>query len=210
MKPRIKIFYVPSLISVIGIPTLFCFYFFPSPKQERMLPIVFAAKFEKYSNEQVVAFDISVLSKPQAKRKYIDVKLNDIKTENDAKLNQIRSITCRLIKNKDTLNGVHVIFDKSCKFETFIKVVNNLKIDSIPMFIPFENNIWIPYIKNSEIKYREYNKKTQEEQKTHNYWKVKPNYSNTRLFSFLVEKWPISLMYLLLLVFSIYKVLKKI
>lgn len=207
MKPRIKIFYVPGMISIIAIPIILCFFYFPKANPERITSIVFVAKYEKHEGLSV-KFDTTFLSNSWGKRKYLKINLN---SENlKPKLDSIRGLSRYLYKYHDTINGIHIVLDKNCKFETFIHVVSNLKKDSVAVFAPFENNIWVFYNLGNEISLRKWRKEQEKEKPIKTFYLFdKPNYSSAKLFDFFLEKWPIPSMFLLLLVMSIYKVLKK-
>lgn len=203
MKKSKRIYYVPGIISLIGLPILCCTYlYFCNIKDERVLEVTIASKYEKkYEN---LSFDTTFLSRPSTKRKYIDIELNGNQKDNEVKTDFFRVLTREMYKNKDTIHGVHIIFGDGSKYGSFVKVLNNFRIDSIAVYCPFENHIWALYLKNAEVKYRERlikrNAETAEEK---TFADVAPQPSLSDVFNYIKHIWPIGIMYLLLLILTI-------
>jgi hypothetical protein len=201
-----KPFYFPGSILLIGFPILLCFFYFPESNPQRLTPVVFVAKYIDHEGESF-AFDTTFLSSPIGKRKYLKIKLdtNNLK----AKLDSIRGLSRYLIKFHDTIDGIHIVFDKNCRFETFIQVIGNFRKDSVPIFAPFENNIWVFYNMGSEITLRKYlNEKRIYKPKARHYGFDKADYSYPRLLEFILQKWPISVIFLILLTFTVVKLIR--
>lgn len=163
-------------------------------------------KYEKH-DEYCVKFDTTFLSSSYGKRKYLQIKLN---TKNlKPKLDSIRGLSRYLYKFHDTINGIHVVFDKNCKFETFMQVFTNLKKDSVAVIAPFENNIWVFYNVGNEISLRKRLKELgQEKPFKRHYWLDPSDYSTAHLIDFFLNKWPIPFMFLLLLTTTLFKLKK--
>jgi hypothetical protein len=205
MKKTKKIYYIPGLISLIGLPVLCCIYFFQNYKQDRVLTVTFASKYDQKKTEAYPhVFDTTFLSQPPSRRKYIDITLNGNKFDDEAKINFFRVRAREIVRNRDTDNGAHLIFGDGSKYGSFVKILNYFRIDSIPNYAPFENHLWVLYTQGSEIRYRERIKKINEEIKKQNDNRtMKTDLSFIDKLKYFKTLWPILIMLILLILFSI-------
>jgi hypothetical protein len=204
MKKIKRIYYIPGLISLIGLPIFCCIYFSHNYKQERLLEVRFAAKYDKNRSEAYSIFDTTFLSQPLSRREYTDITLNGNKNDDEIKINIFRRRAREIVWNRDTVHGVHIIFGDGSKYESFVMVLNNFLIDSIPTYAPFENHIWVLYQKGSEIRYRERIKKRNELIKKENdNWTMKSDLSFIDKLAYFKRLWPVPIVLVLLIIFSI-------
>ena len=134
---------MPGLISLIFLPVMCYFYLLPySQKNERILEITFADKYKKeYAH---MRFDTSFLSDPRLKRNFKIIEFTGYSDK--PKLDTFQSLVHKIIKSKDTVNGVHLIFQEHSKYKTFVQSINILKKESSHAYAPFENHLWTLYM----------------------------------------------------------------
>ena len=201
MKKKKRIYYVPGLISLIGLPILCCIYLHNNFRQERVLVVTFAEKYDK-NREKHTTYDTTILSEPEYKREYIHIELNGNRIYDQTRINIFRESTLKIMRNKDSTNGVHLIFGDGSKYGSFIQVLNNFRIDSIPNYMCSENHVWMLYIKGSEIKYRDRCKKREEEIREQNKNRtMNTDLSFTDKLLYLTKLWPIPIAFVLLVYF---------
>jgi hypothetical protein len=144
MKVRRKIYYVPGMITLIVLPILCYYYLLPFKKDERILEVIFAAKYRpEFKNYPVARFDTSFLSNPRTKRNYLDIRLNGDEKEDKIKLDFFRLRIREMIKSNDTVNGTHLLFVDSAKYGTFVQALNICKKEGLMRYAPFENDLWV-------------------------------------------------------------------
>jgi hypothetical protein len=161
MKVHRKIYYVPGMISLIVLPILCYYYLLPFKKDERVLEIVFAAKYNP-AYKHSLRFDTSFLSNPQTKRNYLDIRLNGNEKEDKIKLDFFRLRVREMIKSNDTVNGTHLLFVDSAKYGTFVQSLNICKKEGLMRYAPFENNLWVLQINDDKATIERVNQRRKE------------------------------------------------
>ncbi|MDL2143608.1 hypothetical protein QQY79_13845 [Flavobacterium tructae] len=132
-EKRKKIFYVPGMISLILIP-LFCFYHFykvDAFKVYGVLDIYLVPdkeEFEKYKIKDL--------------RKYKDFIFNGEKTQ-ELKLQELRYFVRDLVKKYDTVNGAKIHFGSKIDYNTFVDVIDILKLEKVPTWAPYKDDIYV-------------------------------------------------------------------
>ncbi|WP_264525157.1 hypothetical protein [Flavobacterium sp. N502536] len=132
-EKRKKIFYVPGMISLILIP-LFCFYHFykvDAFKVYGVLDIYLVPdkeEFEKYKIKDL--------------RKYKDFIFNGDKTQ-ELKLQELRYFVRDLVKKYDTVNGAKIHFGSKTDYNTFVNVIDILKVEKVPTWAPYRDDIYV-------------------------------------------------------------------
>jgi hypothetical protein len=148
MIERRKIYYIPGLISLTLLFFICYFYLNKHIVDERVIRVNSMIPYNKSSNNH--SFDTSIFSKYPYKRNFHDIIFTG-KKDDIVKLEYYRIRMKEIYSNKDTVNGIHLIFGDSSKYELLVKVLDYSAIDSITFLSFYTNNIWGFYIKN-EIK----------------------------------------------------------
>lgn len=81
-----------------------------------------------------------------ASRYYRSFILSTDSTQNHITLNQARKALNRIKKNRDTVNGVRIIFRNSTKYEDLIKAFDYCMEKFPSTFSPHNNSIWAIYM----------------------------------------------------------------
>ncbi|MFW0738912.1 hypothetical protein [Flavobacterium sp. T12S277] len=132
-EKRKKIFYVPGMISLILIP-LFCFYHFYKVDAFKVYGVsdIYLVpdkeEFEKYKIKDL--------------RKYKDFIFNGDKTQ-ELKLQELRYFVRDLVKKYDTLNGAKIHFGSKTDYNTFVNVIDILKVEKVPTWAPYRDDICV-------------------------------------------------------------------
>lgn len=79
------------------------------------------------------------------KRNYLDIKLTGDDSEDKIKLKFAQLQIRQILREKDSLAGIHFMFGKNAKYWTFIKAIDVCKIEKAPTYIPHNNNLWLFY-----------------------------------------------------------------
>lgn len=213
MKRR-KIYYVPGMITLVFLPILCYYYLKPFNKTERVLEVVFPDKYKPNSNyENGFRFDTTLLSLPENKRKYLDIHLGKQTKINKIKLDSFYKKMQILIKTKDTINGLHLVFDNGFKYGDFIKAINTCITDTFPHFLVYENNLWYLY-KNIDVEKRDRVLKRIKDRKLENQNRIIENelkMSKISLIDKIIELnkiWPFYIIFLILIILSIMSIKK--
>ncbi|MES2284551.1 MAG: hypothetical protein V4547_02600 [Bacteroidota bacterium] len=79
-------------------------------------------------------------------RKYTTYKLSADDLQNGIILNQARERLNKIKSNRDTLNGVHIIFNDSTMYQDYIKAVD-YSFEKFPgAFASYQNDFWSMYV----------------------------------------------------------------
>ncbi len=152
---RGRIYYVPGMISLVFLPVLCYFYLIPYNKTERCLEITMPDKYSpKNIYENKARFNTSVLSLAENKRNYVSFVLNGNKETTHNKLDSFDNRLQVLICQKDTLNGLHLVFGDGFTYGSFIKALNICYKDSFASFMVYENQLWYLF-KNKDAQLKE-------------------------------------------------------
>jgi len=212
MKTRNRIYYIPGIISLIALPIICYQYLIPYSKDERSLVVVFCEKYKPnkdyYNN---IRFDTTFLSSHDDRRTYYTIGLNGNNKDDKTRLEFFRLLIRDLYNNKDTINGVHLLYGDTVKYKTFIESLNICKQESILIYIPFENNLWVLY-KRFDKERLERIKVRREQARIKNNIEIN-NRSSDKLtikdkFRLMIKIWPVFLLILLLGYLSLRKINK--
>ncbi len=146
---RKRKYYAPGMISLILLPILCWHYLTPHIKDERCVDVTFPSKYNP-NKKGGFRFDTTVLSKPEFKRKYIEFVLNGNDSVNNIILDSFDKRNQTLIKTKDTLNGIHVLFDKNINWGNVVKAINICLKDTFATFMIFEDNLWTMQVNRNQ------------------------------------------------------------
>jgi hypothetical protein len=210
MKKHRRLYYVPGMISLILLPVMCYYYLIPFKKDERALEIILAQKYEpQYKN--TIRFDTRFLYEPLYKRNYIDIKLNGNEKDDKIKLEFFRLKLREMMKENDTIAGLHLLFVDSVKYKIFVESVNICMKEGILRYACFENNLWTFNMSNDKATMERYKKRREE-----NHEKYLEEIANRKVAEFTqldwlnISKkiWPIYLVLLVISLASIYKMRK--
>jgi len=213
MKRR-KIYYVPGMISLILLPILCVWYLNDNKNVERCIELSTPERYIPNRNYGRLHFDTTLLSLPENKRKYINFKMNGNVINDENELISFNNHLLDIVKNEDTINGLHVTFEDNAKYNSFIKVIDICKKDSFwPLYAPYDNEFWyIHYNRNDSIKefIRQRLKSTKNNSQS-GYWTndvvyIKPElpfWENNSLLSNSLKFWPFFIIYIVFSIISI-------
>lgn len=97
------------------------------------------------ADSDTIFFGNKVGKKYSEVRKYTTYKLATNALQNSIILNHAREKLNKIKNNKDTLNGVHIVFNDSTKYQDYIKAVDYSFEKSPAMFFCYQNNLWAMY-----------------------------------------------------------------
>ena len=167
---RHKIYYVPGMISLIFLPILCVWYLNEHKNVLRNREIIVCNKYiPKIKNEKFYRFDTSLLSSPNFRRRYIELKINkSTNLLNTLKL--IEDNTKKIVKSNDTINGIHIILDDSVSYQAFIsildifpkysKFITTTEVNKAfrehkdlysPQYLIFQNHFWFYNLKYPKL-----------------------------------------------------------
>lgn len=161
MKGRRKLYYVPGMISLILLPILCYNYLRQFKKDERCKEVVFCSRYSP-QYKGMMRFDTSFLSRPKTKRAWQIVELNGIETEDDSKLAMFRLRVREMIKQKDSIHGIHLLFLENAKYGSFIKSLDICEQEGLLIYAAFENNLWALYLNWDEESLKKIKKRKKE------------------------------------------------
>ncbi len=74
---------------------------------------------------------------------FLEINLNGNDKENKIKLDYAQLEIRRIIKTKDTTNGVHFLFESNAKYWTVIRAFDICNIENAHTYVPFKNHVWM-------------------------------------------------------------------
>ncbi len=141
IRNRTKIFYPAGLISLILLPIL-CIWNLNKQKAFEKIGALEVAYF--YHNELEEYSNLTSFKKAISSRNYIEIEFTGNKKDDNIIFEYAKVKIKKLIKSKDTLNGIHFKFTEKAKYWHFVKAVDICQQkNQYP--IMDENNIWFSY-----------------------------------------------------------------
>jgi hypothetical protein len=212
MEVRKKIYYVPGMISLIVLPILCYYYLGPKIIDERCIELVVAGRYIPHHNEDSPRFDTSFLSQSGSKRNYFNIILNGNTSEQNNKLKLFHQKIKELIKQNDTINGVHLLFVDSVKYAVFVQALDICLSEYKSRVAVYENNLWVLKFNDSKERIRrilELRKEHQEQNKEEILKRGLPDWAAYAWTSPIRKTWPIFIIFSVLSFVSIRKSLKR-
>jgi hypothetical protein len=212
MKNRKRKYYIPGILTLLFLPIMCYIYLSNYGKDERVRVVIICEKYDSTMHGNSYKWDTTFLSKPGNKRIYSDIVLDADENVNNQNLQIFENKLCELKSNNDTINGIHIIFEKGMKYKFFINAIDVCyKCDSFPAFAIYDNNLWAIYFKKSKEKL-ERNRARAKEQAEENLLKInkrKYRSSNIHMSTSIVLKFCVLiLMFLFLGYVSIKKMIE--
>jgi len=118
------------------------------------LVIVLVTKKEKRNNQKERAIEVifwnptSPIKFDTAYGPYKKIVLTGFEKVDSLRLIEIRSFLIEYKKTNKSNCGVHIVFEDNSKYGDFIKVVDYCLQESVKVYAPYKNNIWIPTSRN--------------------------------------------------------------
>ncbi|NDK54756.1 hypothetical protein [Pontibacter fetidus] len=129
-----KLYYVPGLISLIMLPLLFAYF---GKKEVQKLDVrLMEINFWNPDFAELIPFP---------EREYTKFILTGDSIKDKAIFTKADLQIKKLYADRDTINGVHFIFQDSASYGSFVNTINNLKENDIARYFPYENNLWVLY-----------------------------------------------------------------
>ena len=79
---------------------------------------------------------------------YKKVVITGFEKVDSLRLIEIRNFLIEYKKTNKSNCGVHIVFDDNSKYGDFIKVIDYCLQESVRVYAPYKNNIWIPTSRN--------------------------------------------------------------
>ncbi len=136
-----KIFYIQGLCSLILVLVVGSVIFeYNIINKERCINICYlSSKLNSNPHSGFYPYNDSL----PAKRNYCII---DIKPKSDSFFKKIEELIVPIEKNKDTINGVKIIFNKNIKYGQYVRTINVLLKNNIKTFVPFGDTIFVYYL----------------------------------------------------------------
>ncbi len=150
LTPKLKkIYYAPGIVSLLILPIVL--YFFTKSAINKGnnwgIPIAWVDTAYMRENNQLELFFKEGFP---IKKNYKIITLSDNLLENIENLHIARNIIRKILDNRDTINGVHFVFNNNARYKTFIEVLNILREENAKHYAPLDNNIWFSYSERRE------------------------------------------------------------
>jgi hypothetical protein len=76
------------------------------------------------------------------------IVLTGFEKTDSLKLIEIRNFLIEYKKINKNNYGAHIVFDDNSKYGDFIKIIDYCLQESVKVYAPYKNNIWIPTTRN--------------------------------------------------------------
>lgn len=126
LKP-LKFRYIPGMISIVFLPIICIIYLFCT-KAFYVESCMDIRLFNKNDTMMKKGFDKFIKI-----HQFKTIHFSDIATKE--KLNYSKKLVQTIIKNQDTINGVHFVFGKNSKYETFVNTLDILAQCKAPTYL---------------------------------------------------------------------------
>lgn len=130
---RKKIFYVPGMISLVFIP-LMCLYYFYKVDAFKVYGVI---ELSMPNKGDFVKYKVETL------RKYKVYKFKGDEFVDKKTLNKMTFYLRKLIRDKDTVNGIKLQYNTKTHYDIFISTLDILTIENAPTWGMFGNDVYI-------------------------------------------------------------------
>ena len=83
------------------------------------------------------------------RRNYRIIALTGDPRADRAKLDTFQLQLRGLLLRKDTVNGLHLLFEDKARYESYVRAFNICLIEKAPVYIPQKNHLWLLYLEPS-------------------------------------------------------------
>ena len=140
IRQRNRIFYIQGICIIIALVIISSNIVFGLLIKENCIPIMY---LDKEMNSHPQSFDYPYKDSLPAFRYY---KIIKILPETDSIYHKLDKIIRPILLNKDSLNGVKIIFNKNIKYGKYIETINSLLKIGVKTYIPFGDTIFVYYL----------------------------------------------------------------
>ncbi len=138
-KPHKKLYYTSGIISLLFLPILCVLYLQKTKVFEPIYTIELNTWIPNLSEHWISqGYDFYI----NPKRNYLNIYLNGNEKEDRTKLDFVQLYLRDLVKNKDTLSGVHIFFGNKSKYWEFIEIINISVKEKARQFSYIDNDFW--------------------------------------------------------------------
>ena len=138
-KPHKKLYYTSGLISLLLLPVLCVLYLQKTKVFEPIYTIELNTWIPNLSEHWISqGYDFYI----NPKRNYLNIYLNGNEKEDRTKLDFVQLYLRDLVKNKDTLSGVHILLGNKSKYWEFIEIINISVKEKAKQFSYIDNDFW--------------------------------------------------------------------
>jgi hypothetical protein len=217
-RKRYRFFYPAGLISLVLLPLLGYFYLDQKGafRQEYNIEVNF---WNPEQFKDIPEFNVS----PESVRNFRTILLNGNKLEDELKLQQAQKEIHQLMINKDTLNGIHLLYGPKATYGTMISGLNICLKEQTKVNWPnvgwssYGNNLWVFYL---DIDYSqfftcgtEYNVYSGLKEKNKNQVFIDLIYQELRKFISSLKQaksfWPAGILYIIMVSLTARKVVRQ-
>ena len=135
---KFKRFYIPGMISLIFFPILcVCYITISTIKtEERAIKVTMPPS----DGSDVI---ITSRSFVVPKRNFRQIILNGISTVDKTNLEYAELAIRRIVKDRDTINGIKFSFNKNSNYGTWVSALNICLKENAKQYVAKENDIWV-------------------------------------------------------------------
>ena len=147
-KTKRRIYYLPGMISLVLLPLICIWYINPGKwfQHHGVLEVVMPDPPTRDSDK--ILYSISSLPK----RNYHNINLTGEEFGDKVKLNNAQFELRRLLQEKDTINGLHIIFGNKTKYWEMVKAIDICKIENVQAYMLYRNDFWALNLSSKEKK----------------------------------------------------------
>ncbi len=140
IRHRNKIFHIQGIGLVIAFAIISSIFVFELLRKENCIPICYLYKDIGYGNKP---YDYEYKESLPAKRQY---EIIEILPETESIYHDLDILIRPIVINKDSLNGVKIIFNENIKYGQYIETINSLLKIGVKTYIPFGDTIFVYYL----------------------------------------------------------------
>ncbi len=149
-KIKMKIYYVPGLLSLLLLPVLFIGFLKWSGKGKvyYVMPLISVNK--EYAKKHPFLFPEGY----PPKRKYEDINITGVAALDEIKLTYSQIRVREMLQQNNASQGIHYHFGDSATYGSFIKALNILHIEMAEQYLVDENDIWFLNVPRDTTPYK--------------------------------------------------------
>ncbi len=139
-------YYTPGMISLAFLLLLFVWILLEYQKLQKQ-NVLEVSMFPNPNAERTAYPAGFVFEIP--KRNYRTITFRGTLNEDKTNLTSFQLQLRELLAEKDTVNGLHLLFEDKAKYESYVQALNICRIENAQIYIPQKNHLWLSYLKPS-------------------------------------------------------------